>query len=166
MIISLIAAVSENNVIGLNNALLWHLPADMAYFRSKTLGHHVLMGRKNYESIPLKFRPLPDRVNIVVTRQMLKNGRSLYYVNDIKSGIEIAEENSEKELFIIGGGEIYRQSMALADRMYITRVHAKFDGDTYFPDISDGDWIKESETFRKSDEKNDFDMTFQVYTKK
>ena len=166
MIVSIIVAVAENNVIGRNNDLIWNLPADMKFFKDTTNGHHVLMGRKNYESIPEKYRPLPNRTNIVVTRQNFENTEGLCYVKSIEEGIEIGRNNEEEEFFIIGGGEIYRQSMALADKLYLTRIHESFEGDTFFPEIDDSVWKKDSEVFRARDEKNPHDMTFIAYSKK
>ena len=166
MIVSIIVAVAENHVIGHNNDLIWHLPADMKYFKQKTEGHYVLMGRKNYESIPEKYRPLPNRENIVVSRKAMPSEGRLHYVDSIESGIEIARSNREEELFIIGGGEIYRQCMSLADKIYLTRVHESFEGDTYFPEIDKNLWRLENEEFRASDERNAYNMTFLTYSKK
>jgi dihydrofolate reductase len=166
MIISIIVAVSENNVIGRNNNLIWNLPADMKFFKEKTIGHHVLMGRKNYESIPEKYRPLPNRVNIVVSRKDGNNIVGAVFVKDIDSGIELARKSGEEELFIIGGGEIYRQTMNTADKMYITWVHKSFEGDTFFPEVDEAVWKVKSSEFRKADNANEFDMTYVEYAKK
>lgn len=166
MIVSIIVAVSENHVIGRNNNLIWNLPADMKFFKEKTIGHHVLMGRKNFESIPEKYRPLPNRVNIVVSRKEIASTSDVKFVKDIESGIQLARNSGEEELFIIGGGEIYRQTMNMADKMYITRVHKSFDGDTFFPEVDESVWKISSSVFRKADESNEFDMTYVEYTKK
>ena len=166
MIVSLIVAVSENGVIGKNNDLIWHLPKDMKYFKEKTLGHHIIMGRKNFESIPHKFRPLRNRVNIIVTRNKDYTAKDCIIVNSIESAVDYSKSNKEDEVFIIGGGEIYKQSIQknLVDKIYLTRVHADFDGDTFFETPS-SNWMIESEVKKKKDEKHLFDYTFLVYTK-
>ena len=166
MIVSLIVAVSENGVIGKNNDLIWHLPKDMKYFKEKTLGHHIIMGRKNFESIPHKFRPLRNRVNIIVTRNKDYTAEDCIIANSIESAIDYSKSNKEDEVFIIGGGEIYKQSIQknLVDKIYLTRVHADFDGDTFFETPS-SNWMIESEVKKKKDEKHLFDYTFLVYTK-
>lgn len=162
----MIAAASENNTIGRDNNLVWKLPADMAYFRDKTMGHHVLMGRKNFESIPVRFKPLPGRTNIVVSRgEGQGNSAQLHFVKSIAEGIEIARKAGETELFIIGGAMIYDQCMDLADRIYLTRVHADFEGDAFFPVIGQ-DWVEHSGLFRKADDRNAWDMTFHEYRKR
>ena len=166
MTVSIIVAASENNVIGKDNDLIWHLPADMKFFKETTSGHHVLMGRKNYESIPEKWRPLPNRENIIVTRQKRENSDHVHYVNSIREGIQIARDRGEEELFIIGGGEIYRQTMDLADKIYLTRIHHTFEGDTFFPEIDASRFDLESKKHLSSDDKNAYDMTFFTYTKK
>ena len=117
MIISLIAALSKNRVIGKNNDLPWHLPDDMKYFMQTTSGHHVIMGRKNYDSIPQKFKPLPNRTNIVVTRQKNFVASGCMVVNSLEEALGIAESNKEKETFIIGGAEIYSQALSLATQV-------------------------------------------------
>lgn len=145
MIISLIAAIAENLVIGKDNDLVWHLPDDMRYFMKTTLGHCILTGRRNYESIPLKYRPLKNRTNIVVTRQ--KNysvGNEVILVNTVEQGITFARQYGESELFVIGGGEIYQQTLAIADRLYITEIKASFEGDTYFPEVERSQWKETS----------------------
>jgi len=166
MIISLIAAASENNVIGKNNDLIWHLPADMKYFTDKTTGHHVLMGRKNFDSIPDKYRPLPNRINLVVSRQEIGREHGTHFFTSIEDAISFAKLGGETELFVIGGGEIYKQSMELANCIYLTEIHHSFDGDTYFPEISTEDWVEVHSIFRKADEKNAYDMTFHHYVKR
>ena len=113
MKVSLIAAVSRNNVIGKNNNLIWHLPKDMKFFKDTTQGHHVIMGRKNFESIPHKYSPLPNRTNIIITRQNNYLAKGCIVVNSIKEALEIAKQKGEKEAFIIGGGEIYKLALEL-----------------------------------------------------
>lgn len=137
MIVSAIAAVAENGTIGRDGDLPWHLPDDLKFFQRTTRGHHVITGRKNYESIPLKYRPLKDRVNIVVTRTHDYDAPGAIVVNSLEEALRCAEEHGEAEAFIIGGGQIYREAMEkqLIDRIYLTRVHAHVEGDTHFPAI-------------------------------
>ena len=164
MIISLIAAVAENNVIGNDNDLIWHLPNDMRYFMETTKGHCVLMGRRNYDSIPEKYRPLKGRTNIVVTRQ--KNYQvsdSVIVVNTIEEGIEIAKNKHEEELFVIGGGEIYLQTINLADRLYLTEIKAKFDGDTYFPEFDREEWHEVSRRHHLIDDSHEYCFDYVIW---
>ncbi len=135
MKVSLIVAVSENNVIGKNNNLIWHLPNDMRFFKDTTTGHHIIMGRKNFESIPHKFRPLPKRVNIIVTRQLNYKCEGAFVTNSIEEALSFAKKNGEKEVFIIGGGEIYKLALQkdIVDKIYLTRIYHRFNGDTFFP---------------------------------
>ena len=166
MIVSIIAAVAENNVIGKDNDLIWRLPDDMAFFKEKTASHCVLMGRRNFHSIPERFRPLPRRSNIVVSRSRYEDGENLYFVTSIEEGIDKARQLGEEELFIIGGGEIYRQSMPLADKIYLTRVHGEFEGDTFFPELKLDQWTELNRRFHDTDEKHAYAMTFLEYAKK
>src|ERR1700749_597303 len=124
MIISLIAAHSENRVIGKNNDLPWKLPDDMKYFMQTTKGHHVVMGRKNYDSLPEKFRPLPNRTNIVVTRQKAFKAPGCIVSNSLEKALDICRNNGEREAFVIGGAEIYEASLPVANRLYLTEIHA------------------------------------------
>jgi len=140
MIISLIAALSENRVIGKNNDLPWSLPDDMKYFMQTTSGHHVIMGRKNYDSIPEKFRPLPNRTNLVVTRQLEFKATGCIVVHSVADAVSIAEKANEKELFVIGGSEIYQQALNLADRLYLTEIKSIIDGNIFFPEINKSEW--------------------------
>jgi len=167
MTISIIAAVSENGVIGKDNDLPWHLPADMKFFKDTTEGHHVIMGRKNYLSIPEKYRPLPNRPNVVVTRQGDFKAEGCIVVNSIEEGIETAKNNGDAEAFIIGGGEIYKQSLelGLVDKMYITRIHADFDGDVFFPEYDQEKWIEISREENHPDDRNPHSFTFLVLEK-
>lgn len=167
MKVSLIVAVAENNVIGKDNDLIWHLPKDMAFFKSTTLNHYIVTGRKNYESIPSKYRPLKDRVNIVVTRQKDYQEKDIVVTNSIESAIKIAEENNEQECFIIGGGQIYKSVLEhnLIDQMYITHVHEVFDGDTFFPEFNRDDWNEEVLLTHLKDDKNKHTFTIKKYIK-
>lgn len=166
MIISIIAAVSENNVIGKDNDLVWRLPNDMQYFMETTKGHHVIMGRKNYQSIPHKFRPLPDRTNIIITRQTDFEAKDCFVVNSIKDALDIARRNGEEEAFIIGGGEIYEQSIDQADRLYITEVKGTFDGDTFFPEFDRDQWKEVSRIQNKPDDQHNYAYDFVIFEKK
>lgn len=167
MKISLIVAIAKNNAIGKDNDLLWRLPKDMQYFKAKTLNHHIITGRKNYISIPEKFRPLVDRTNIVLTRQTDFNEENCIIKHSLEDAIEYAKSNNEDELFIIGGGQIYKEALSknLIDKMYITHVHQDFDGDTFFPEINSLSWNKANEEHIQADEKNPFDYSFTEYEK-
>ncbi|MCX6274217.1 MAG: dihydrofolate reductase [Bacteroidetes bacterium] len=161
--ISIIVAVSENNVIGRNNDLPWHLPADMKYFKDTTIGHCVVMGRKNFHSIPDKYRPLEGRTNIVVTRQMDFREDGAVVVHSIDEAIELAKSKKETECFIIGGGEIFAQSLEYCDRVYLTRIHRSFEGDVHFPVLSQEEWKESSRRDIPSDERNKYPFSFLIY---
>ena len=163
MTISLIVAAAENNAIGKNNQLLWHLPNDLRFFKNTTWGMIVVMGRKTFEAVN---KPLPGRVNIVITRQPDWKGNGTITAKDLKEALLIAEETHFKEVFIIGGGEIYKQSMPVADKIYITRVHATLEGDTFFPAIDEKEWELVSNEDFKKDEKHPYDYSFQTWVKK
>lgn len=162
MIISLIAAVSENNVIGKDNRLVWHLPADLKYFKEKTKGHHVLLGRKTYEALG---KPLPNRTHLVITHQKNYKPEGILVFHNIANAIKYAHEHQEDELFVLGGANIYTQMMKIADKMYITRIKEHFEGDTYFPPIPDTEWKIESREPHKKDAKNPYDYEFIEYIK-
>ena len=167
MKVSLIVAVSQNGMIGKDNDLIWHLPKDMKFFKDTTLGHHVIMGRKNFESIPHKFRPLPNRTNIVITRQSDYKAEDSIVVNSVEESLKVAKSNGENEAFIIGGGQIYKLALEanLIDRIYLTRIHHSFDGDTFFPELN-SDWneIKREDCFK--DDNHKYDYSFRVLEKK
>jgi len=167
MIVSLIVAVAKNNVIGKDNDLIWHLPKDMRYFKAKTLNHHIVTGRKNYISIPKKYRPLIDRVNIVLTRSTTFEEENCVISNSLEAAIDFAKSNKETELFIIGGGQIYKEALDknLIDKMYITHVNESFDGDTFFPEIDYSKWEKISREEYDIDEKHQHSFSFVVYKK-
>lgn len=165
MILSIIVAISENNIIGKDNTLIWHLPADMKYFKEKTTGHCVITGRKNYESIPEKFRPLPNRSNIVITRQKEYSAPGAIVMGSIEAAIEKAKQIEDSEVFIIGGAEIYKQSIHLVDKLYITKIHHSFEGDASFPQIDPKIWKETKREAFKADEKNKYDYSFGEYEK-
>ena len=160
MTLSIIVAVSENNVIGRNNDLPWHLPADMKFFKDKTMGHFVIMGRKNFDSIPDTYRPLSGRSNVVVTHQKDFHFAGLQVANSIDKAIKLAIENGETECFIIGGGEIFRQSIDRCDKIYLTRIHHHIDGDVFFPELDKTKWKEVSRKDVDADEKNNYSFSF------
>ena len=141
MKVSLIVAADKNGVIGKDNNLIWKLPNDMKFFKDKTLGHHVIMGRKNFESIPHKYQPLPGRKNVIITRKNNYIAKGCLIVNSLEEALEIAKQNLDQEPFIIGGGQIYKLALEsnLIDKIYLTKVHHTFIGDTFFPRLGN-DW--------------------------
>jgi len=166
MMITLIAAVADNRVIGVDGDLPWRLPDDLKFFSETTRGHHVLMGRKNFDSIPKKFRPLPGRPNIVVTRNQAFNEAGVIVAHSLEEGIAKAKAAGEEELFIIGGGEIYRQTMDQAERLVITHVHASPKGETHFPVIDEKVWEKKVISFHPKDDVHNYSFEICVYSKK
>jgi dihydrofolate reductase len=165
MKISIVVAMAENRAIGKNGDLLWHLPRDMKRFKEITMGHSVVMGRKTYESIPEKFRPLPGRTNIVISSSA-KAFNGCLMAKSLNEAIETARLKGEQELMIIGGGSIYEQALPLADKLYLTIVHENFDADTFFPELSVQDWIEVSKESIPTDEKNQYAMTFTDWERK
>ena len=159
--IIMIAAVAENNALGKNNDLLWHLPLDFRRFKEITSGHHIIMGRKTFESFP---KPLPNRTHVIITRQKDFKHDGCIVVQDIEKAVAVCPK--EDDLYIIGGGEIYKQFMHLADQLDITRVHNSFEADVYFPEIDPEIWELTSEIFNPKDEKHLFDYTFQTFGRK
>ena len=162
--ISLIVAVAENQVIGKNNQLIWHLPADLQYFKEKTLGKPVIMGRKTFDSI-LKIlgKPLPKRQNIVITSHSHVDGESVWYTDNVAHAIELA--GNSPEIMVIGGSSIYEQALPLADKIYLTRVHHTFEGDVFFPVLASDVWQLDKEEHHRRDEKNKYDYSFQEYSR-
>lgn len=159
--ITIIAAIGKNNALGKDNQLLWRLPKDLKHFKSLTENHPIVMGRKTYESIG---KALPNRTNLVVSRKENWFAEDILIVSKLKEAIKFAKKIDE-EVFIIGGGEIYKQTMELADRLEITLVEEDFEADTFFPKIDLKIWQKTSEEFHQKDEKNDHDFYFQTYEK-
>jgi dihydrofolate reductase len=168
MKVSIIVAIAHDNVIGKNNDLVWHLPKDMKFFMDSTLNHYVIMGRRNYDSIPKKYRPLKNRTNVVVTRNTAFQAPDCVVVSSIQEGIDTAQENGDKECFIIGGGQIYKESleMNIIDKMYITHIDQEFEGDTFFPQFNKEDWNLRVLMEHQKDEKNTHDFIIVEYTKK
>ena len=166
MIISLIVAASENNAIGRNNKLLWHLPNDMKFFKNTTWGMPVIMGRKTYDA--LAGEPLPGRFNFVITRQRdwSPHNDKVTVTSNLRQALEGAKATDCREVFVIGGGEIYRYAMPIADRIYMTRVHTELEGDTFFPPIDKKDWQLTDNRDFPADEKHAYAYSFQVWERK
>lgn len=159
--IIMIAAVAENNALGKNNELIWHLPNDFKRFKAVTSGHHIIMGRKTFESFP---KPLPNRTHIIITRQKEYQPEGCLVVDSIEKALEICPKNEDS--YIIGGGEIYNLGLPYADKIDITRVHCDFEADAYFPKINPEEWELIASEFNKKDEKHLYDYTFQTLVRK
>jgi|SRR5665811_2315820 len=157
--ISIITAIGKNNELGKGNTLLWYMPADMKYFRETTKGHPIIMGRKTFESIG---NPLPNRKNIVITRNKNYLRHGVDVVHSLEEAISLFDDT--KEVFVIGGAEIYKQAMPLADRLYITHIDAKDkEADAFFPEIIPIVWNETSHQEHSKDEKNPHNYTFSIY---
>lgn len=165
MIISAIAALAKNRVIGKNNDLPWRLPDDMKFFMETTKGHHVIMGRKNYDSLLPRFKPLPNRTNIVITRQRDLEAPGCIVLHAVEPALEIARKNAEEECFIIGGAEIYKLAMPHTTRLYLTEIDAVVDGDTYFPEIDREKWKEVSRVHHAADARHAYAFDIAVYDK-
>lgn len=163
MKINQVVAASENNAIGKNNQLLWSLPNDMKFFKNTTWGMPVIMGRKTYESLG---KPLAGRTNIVITRQSGWQAAGVHVVNDITEAMKKAAETDAKEAFVIGGGEIYKQTLPITERVYLTRVHTVIEGDTFFPEMKEGEWDLLSRLDFSADEKHAYAYSFEVWQRK
>ena len=159
--IILIAAIAENNALGKNNDLLWHLPKDFKRFKEITSGHHIIMGRKTFESFP---KPLPNRTHVIITRQKDYVCEGCIVVQDLEKAIAVCPKN--EDIFVIGGGEIYSQSIHLADQLDITRVHHSFEADVFFPEIDPEIWELISEEVHLKDDKHPYDYSFQTFVRK
>ncbi|MCM3169077.1 dihydrofolate reductase [Peribacillus frigoritolerans] len=160
--ISLIVAMDQNRVIGKNNKLPWHLPADLQYFKKVTMGHPIVMGRKTFESIG---RVLPGRENVIVTRNQEFKAEGCVVLHDIAQ-IKRFADNHEEEVFVIGGAEIFKEILPFTDRLYITEIHEIFEGDTFFPEIDENEWDEISSNPGSIDEKNRFAHDFIILQKK
>jgi dihydrofolate reductase len=163
VIVSIIAAVSDNGVIGRDNDLPWHLPADLKRFKSVTTGHPMIMGRRTWESIGC--RPLPGRPTTVITRDLGYRADRAQVAHSLAQAIELVPVEVD-EVFIAGGEAIYRMALSVADRMYLTRIHAEFDGDTRFPDFETDQWQVIAEERFEPDAKNRYPYTFFVYERR
>ena len=163
MIVTLIAAIDENNGIGKDNQLPWNLPADMKRFKALTTGHNVVMGRKSYESMG---KALKDRVNIVITKNPAYVLPDAQVVSSLSAAIQLAKENEETETWILGGGEIFEEAIKTADNMEITHIHHSFECDTFFPEIHENEWRIAQKEDHQPDEKNKYDYSFVRYVRK
>ena len=160
--LTIIVAVAENNAIGKDNQLIWHLSDDLKRFKALTRGHFIIMGRKTFESFP---KPLPNRTHVVITRQAnYKVPEGVILAGNLEDAIEAAKSDSQP--FIIGGGEIYKQAMKIADTIELTRVHHSFEADTFFPEIDASVWEETSNIFHDKDENHEYEFSFITYRKK
>ncbi len=159
--LTIIAAAGENNELGKDNDLVWHLPGDFRRFKKITSGHHIIMGRKTFESFP---QPLPDRTHVVITRRDNYKKSGIVVVHSLERAVELTEDDPQP--FIIGGGEIYKIGIDLADKIELTRVHGTFEADTFFPDIDENEWDLVSEDYHPRDEKHDYAFTYLTYERK
>jgi dihydrofolate reductase len=157
----MIAAAGKNNALGKDNDLLWHLPDDFKRFKQLTTNHFIIMGRKTFESFP---KPLPNRTHIVITRQANYNPEGVIVVGDLSEALKKIPQNEDS--FIIGGGEIYTLALPFVDKIELTRVHADFDADTFFPTIESKQWQIVDEAYHPKDEKHAYDFTFETYVRK
>ncbi len=166
MKVVLIAAFAQNRVVGIENRLPWHLPEDLKYFKRTTSGKAIIMGRKTYDSIG---RPLPNRTNIVITRNPEFTAPGIKVVASLEAAIELAKEvnhiNGVDEVMVIGGASIYESALPIADRLYLTHVHAEVAGDAYFPEVNFKQWAEVSREDYKASENNPYDYSFVVYEK-
>jgi dihydrofolate reductase len=161
MKLSIIAALASNNVIGRNNGLPWHLGTDLKRFKELTMGHHLIMGRRTFESVG---KPLPGRINVVITHDPNFAAEGVTVVHSLEEAMRIAAGARDQEPFIAGGAVVFEQALHRADRMYLTRIHADIDGDTYFPDFDDvSEWhLTDAEHF-DAGEKDDYPFSFLTY---
>jgi dihydrofolate reductase len=159
--ITIIAAIAENNALGKDNKIIWHLPDDFKHFKEITSGHYIIMGRKTFESFP---KPLPNRTHIVISRQKNYAPEGCIVVDNLEKAIATCPKN--QYIYIIGGGEIYKQALNEVNFLDITRVHGNFDADVFFPEIDLNIWELVSEEFHPKDEKHLYDFTFQRFKKR
>jgi dihydrofolate reductase len=159
--ITIIAAAGENNELGKNNDLVWHLPDDFKRFKQITTGHHIIMGRKTFESFP---KPLPNRTHIVITRNKNYKKDGAVVIHSMEEALKIVKNDDQP--FIIGGGEIYKIGMEYADKIELTKVHGKFEADTFFPEIPQNKWTLLSEIYHPVDDKHNFAFTYQTWVRR
>jgi len=157
VIISLIVAMDEQRGIGKDGSLPWRLSSDLRRFRELTMGHHVIVGRKTFESIG---KPLPGRQTIVVTRNASFKADGCLVAESVQAALALAQERGEPEVFVIGGAQIYTQTLDAADRVYLTQVHAEVEADTFFPELKDDSWTEAQSTFQAADERNQYSFSF------
>ena len=163
MIISLIVAMDEKRGIGMAGKLPWRLSSDLKRFRELTMGHHMIVGRRTFESIG---KPLPGRQMIVVTHNASFKPDGCLVAASVQAALALAQERGETEVFVIGGAEIYAQTLDVADRVYLTHVHAEVDADTFFPQLKRGGWVEKESSYQPADEKNQFAFTFKLLERK
>ena len=156
----LIAATSQNNALGKDNKIIWHLPDDFKRFKELTSGHHIIMGRKTFESFP---KPLPNRTHVVITRQKNYKPEGCIVVNSIEEAFEICPKN--EDVFLIGGAEIYKLGLPFTDKIELTFINETFEADAFFPEIDFSEWKLSNEEFHPKDEKHANDFSFQTYIK-
>lgn len=156
----MVAAIAENNALGKDNDLLWHLPDDFKRFKQITSGHYIIMGRKTFESFP---KPLPNRTHVIITRQKNYHPEGCIIADSMEKAIEACPK--DETIFIIGGGEIYTLGMDFADSIELTRVHENFEADTFFPEIDNTKWKLTSEEHHPADERHKFNFTYQTFLK-
>ncbi|GGK48905.1 MULTISPECIES: dihydrofolate reductase [Flavobacteriaceae] len=159
--ITIIAAIAENNALGKDNQLIWHLPADLKRFKQVTLNHHIIMGRKTFESLG---KPLPNRTSIIITRNKNFNAEGCIVVHTLDEALEAAATDDNP--YILGGAEIYKQAIEIADKLDLTFIHNTFNADAFFPKIDTSIWKETSRQHFKADEKNKYDYSFVSYSKK
>lgn len=160
MTFSLIVATTQNNVIGKDNQMPWHLPADLAWFRQNTTGKPVIMGRKTFESIG---RPLPKRINIVLSRQPFEH-EGVTWKDSLESAVDFVKDS--EEIVLLGGGELFKQYLPKADKLYLTQIQAEIEGDTFFPELNWNEWKIEYDEYRQADENNVYDLRFLILVRK
>lgn len=157
MIVSIIVAKADNDVIGKDNELIWHMPADLKHFKNTTMGHYIIMGRKTFES---QKKPLPGRTSIVITRNKDYKAEGCIIVYSLSDALKIAEENKQEEVFILGGAEIYKIALPYTDKIYLTEIKSTFEGDTYFPHFELDEWEEIKREEFSADEKNPYPYIF------
>ncbi len=157
----MIAAAAKNNALGKENDLVWHLPDDFKRFKQLTTGHHIIMGRKTFESFP---QPLPNRTHIIVTRNRDYTAKGAVVVHTLERAIEIAQDDPQP--FIIGGGEIYELALPIAEKIELTRIHSNFEADTFFPELDENKWKLVKEEFHPTDEKHKYAFTYLTYERR
>ena len=157
----MIAAAAENNALGKDNQLLWHLPDDFKRFKSLTTGHHIIMGRKTFESFP---KPLPNRTHVIITRQKNFQPEGCIVVDSIEKALQTVSAN--EDVFIIGGGEIYNLGLPYADKTELTKVHVSPDADTFFPILNPNEWRLVASEFHPKDDKHQYEFTYETFLRK
>jgi dihydrofolate reductase len=163
MIVALVAARSENNVIGNGGEIPWHLPGDLEFFKELTTGHTIIMGRKTFETLP---RPLPNRRTIVLTRDRTYRPAGVEVTHSLETALDLADPEEREEVFVVGGEEVYRIALPYARRMYLTRVHTIAPGDVFFPEFPADEWEHTQTARHEADDQHEFDYTFEVWERR